>query len=209
VLRKTVLYKYLRKQHADLLIKRGKLRIGTLYGYRDIEKHGTKVGDADEGKKSLYMKVGPEQWTADNQREFTKGSIKIANGISVHMENVSFQKSESSTDYYVYCATEEFDENALKDFGYDACVVIEKPDRFFAAISRTLRHKCTFEGVFHCQYVPRKVEHNKDHGIHPAIIKDPSYKDQKEVRALWKPFKRSISPLVIDCRDATKYCRML
>ncbi|HYR05890.1 MAG TPA: hypothetical protein VEP71_04335 [Gallionella sp.] len=205
----TVLYKYLQKQYADLLIKRGKLRIGTLYEYRDIEKHGTIVGDEDEGKKSLYMDVASEKWTADNQPDFTKGLIKIANGSSVHMEDVTFQKSESSPDYYLYCTTEKFDENALKDFGYDACVVIEKPNLFFAAITRTLRHKGTFEGTFCCQYVSRRVEYDKDHGIHPAIIKDPSYKDQKEIRTLWKPFKTNISPLVIDCRDAAKYCRML
>lgn len=205
----TVLYKYLRKQHADLLIKKGKFRIGTLYEYRDIEKHGTIVGDEGEGKKSLYLNVGSEKWTTDNQPDFTKNFINIANGISVRMERVSFQKSESSSNYYLYCTTEVFDENALKDFGYDSCLLIEKPDQFFAAITKTLRHKGAFEGVFHCQYVPRRVEHDKDHGIHPAIIKDPIYKDQKEVRALWKPFKANISPLVIDCRDAAKYCRFL
>ncbi len=199
----------MRKPHADLLVKRGKLRIGTLYEYRDMDKHGYHVGDDGEGKKSLYMDVKSEDWTPDTQPDFAKGLIGIGSGISVHMENVLFERPENSPDYYLYCATQEFDETALQDFGYNSCVVIRNPNEFFAAITRKLRHRGIFEGIFPCQYLPRRVEHDKDHGIHPAVIKDPRYRNQKEVRALWRPFKKNICPLIIDCQEAAKHCRLL
>lgn len=204
-----VLYKYLPKKYAEDLILRSKFRIGTLYGYRDIEKHGTIIGDAGEGEKSLYMDVGNEQWTSGNQPDFAKSLLNIGEGSTVGMRNITIEKSENSPDYYIYCTTEEFDKQALKDFGYNACVVIENPERFFAAITKTLRHKGKLEGIHRCQYVSRRVEHDKDYGIHPAIIKPPIYKDQKEVRALWSPFKKNIHPRTIECRDAAKYCRLL
>ncbi len=125
-----MLYKYLHKKHADLLTKEGKLRIGTLYEYRDIEKYGSIIGDEGEGKKALYMDVESEKWTDDNQPNFVKSFIKITNGVSVNLKNVFFEKSEVSLNYYLYCTTEKFDKNALQDFGYDSCVVIEDPRRF-------------------------------------------------------------------------------
>lgn len=201
-----MLYKYLHREHAQLLMEKGTLRIGTLYEYRDTEKHGNVVGDADEGQKSLYMDVNDEKWTCDNQRSFGKKFIKVSPGASVHLENVAFEEKQNSPNCYIYSAAQEFDEKALRNFGYDACIVIENPAKFFYAITRALRDKAVFEGFFPCQYVSRRVAHDQDHGIHPALIKDPSYKEQKEVRAVWKPFHEVIGPLIIDCPYVIKHC---
>ncbi|HTN94670.1 MAG TPA: hypothetical protein VMJ33_08825, partial [Gallionella sp.] len=194
--------------HAELLLKKGKLRIGTLYEYRDIEKHGTVIGDKEEGKKSLYMDVKYGNWTHNNQPEFSKSVLKIGEGGVVHVIDSTIEVVENSPNIFIFCTTEDFDQNAMADFGYDCCVVIEKPERFFSAISHTIRHKAIFEGVFRCQYVSRRQPHDADHGTHPAIIKDPSYKPQKEVRALWKPIKKNIEPIIIECRDAARYCSL-
>jgi hypothetical protein len=52
-----VLFKYMRKAHAQRLLSEGVVRIGTLYEYRNIEKHGLVVGDDAEGTKSAVMHV--------------------------------------------------------------------------------------------------------------------------------------------------------
>lgn len=204
-----VLYKYLHKKHAKMLLERGKLRIGTLYEFRDIEKHGVEIGDATEGQKSIFMEINKETWNPKNQPEFSKNFFNLGNNGSLTIQGITLEKPINSPDYYIYSTTEVFDENILSDFGYDICVIIENPEKFFAAITRTLRHKGVFEGVFRCQYHSKRLSHDRDHGIHPAIIKSPEYEKQKEVRTLWKPKKNSIQPIIIECRKASKYCRLL
>lgn len=204
-----VLYKYLRKEHAKMLLEKGKLRIGTLYEFRDIEKHGTEIGDSSEGQKSTYMEIENETWTKKNQPQYSQDFFNLGEKGSLTIEGITLEKPINSPNYYIYSTTEAFDENALIDFGYDTCIVIENPEKFFAAISKTLRHKGDFEGIFRCQYHPRRLPHDKDHGIHPAIIKSPEYEKQKEVRTLWKPKKKSVQPIIIECRKASKYCRLL
>ena len=36
------------------MVEIGQRRIGTLSDYRRIEEYGTKIGDADEGRKTTY-----------------------------------------------------------------------------------------------------------------------------------------------------------
>lgn len=204
-----VLYKYLRKEHVKMLLEKGKLRIGTLYEFRDIEKHGIEIGDSSEGKKSTYMEIENETWTPKNQPEYAKDFFDLGGTASLTIQGIILEKPVKSPDYFIYSTTEVFDENALNDFGYDTCVAIEDPEKFFAAISKTLRHKGDFEGIFRCQYHHRRLPFDQDRGIHPAIIKSPDYEKQKEVRTLWKPKKKSIQPLIIECRKASKYCRLL
>lgn len=203
-----VLYKYLRRSHAELLLKSGKLRIGTLYEYRNIEKHGAVIGDHEEGKSSVYMGIEDEIWTPENQPDFAKSFFNLGQGGSLRVQGITLEKPQESPNFYLFCATHEFDRKAMLDFGYDCCVVIEKPERFFAAITHTIRNKTIFQGVHKCQYVPRRRSHGADNGIHPAIIKDPTYRDQKEVRALWQPLKANAQPFIIQCRDAAKYCTL-
>jgi hypothetical protein len=94
----------------------------------------------------------------------------------------------------------------MAEFGYNACVVIERPERFFAAVTHAIRHLGSLEGVFKCQYQPRDVPYDQDQGIHPALLKDPAYSYQNEVRALWRPLKNAPRAQVIESRKAAKWC---
>lgn len=201
-----VLYKYMKREYARLLLDDGVLRIGTLYDYRDIEKHGGVTGDDSEGKKSLRMEIDNEVWEPQTQPDFTKEAIKLE-GL-LQLKNLNFVKIIESLDCYLFCATKVFDQNTMRGFGHDACVVIENPKKFFVAISRLLRKIAKFNGFFPCQYVSRIIPHDEDHGFHPAIIKETTYSSQKEVRALWSPKRKNISPFNLKCREASKYCRI-
>jgi len=200
------LFKYMRKQHAKLLLSLGKLRIGTLYEFRDMEAHGNVVGDADEGKKSLFLDGKGEAWTAESIPDFATNFFKLGPKGRLTLNGIRLQLPQESPDYYMFCATTEFNQSALNDFGYDACVRIDDPLRFFLAVSHSVRHHASFEGVFDCQYTSRDIAHDKDQGTHPALIKDSKYAAQKEVRGLWKPQKSSIKPVIIQNRRIAGYC---
>lgn len=186
----------------------GILKIGTLFEYRDEEKYGDKIGDAKEGKKSLVMDVENASWNEKNQPDFTKGIMKFGKEASVNFVNFRFAKEEESPNHYLYCTSEVFDQALFPEFKSDTCVVIHNTIGFFSAVNS--RMKATFEGLFPCQYTSREVAYDKDHGIHPALIKDPKYRNQKEVRALWQPqFQiEKIKPIIIYCPEIIEYCEI-
>jgi len=203
-----VLYKYLHAKFANDLVQRGRLRIGTLYEYRNIEKHGAIIGDDLEGKKIAYMDIQNETISRENQPEFTKKFFHMGNDASVNLQNITLEHLTRSPNFYIYSTTEVFDENALTDFGYDACVLIQNPKKFFIAISKKLRDIATFRGSFKCQYQPRRVAHDQDNNIDPAIIKGSEYQNQREVRAIWVPTQKIVEPIIIECHKVIKYCRL-
>ncbi|HCG8492895.1 hypothetical protein HJ097_14955 [Vibrio parahaemolyticus] len=204
-----VLYKYMKKEHAKLLVEQGSLRIGTLYEFRDEEKHGKEIGDFQEGTKSTYMEVGEANWNTNNQPEFSKSFFKLSDGATLKISGITLEKPQNSPDFYIYCTTYEFDESAMRDFGYDACVVIEQPERFFNCISKALKHKSSYEGSYNCVYQPRRMAHELDMGVHPALIKESAYSYQKEVRSIWRPDSATIKPKIIKSNKIKKYCRVL
>ena len=51
------LYKYTEKQHLNSFFNSGKLRVGTLYDYRDIVTHKLCVGDSNEGMNRISKTI--------------------------------------------------------------------------------------------------------------------------------------------------------
>ena len=206
----TVYYKYLKKEHAHSMLEYGRLRIGTLYEYRDMEKHGSVIGDDAEGKKSAFMEVGTETWSNDTQPNFTRDFFKAIDGGSFTISGITLEKPKESPDFYLYCCTTEYSKDVMEEFGYDACVIIRNPERFFRALSKSLRHKVSsFQGVYECQYRERRVSHERETDAHPAIIKAPKYQNQKEIRAFWTPEKRNVSPIMVQSRKAVRHCVLM
>lgn len=202
----SVLYKYLRRNHAEQLISKGVFRIGTLFEFRDIETHGTEIGDSSEGTKSTLYSPEGETWTKGNQPEWGENFVKLGEGSQVSFHGCLMEQEQTSQDYYIYSTTKIFDQNALADFGYDACIIIHHPQKFFNALSRCFRHTGKFFGVFNCQYVNRRQWHEQQNAIHPAILKDPQYEKQVEVRCMWEPQKSKVEAKIIRCPKAAKYC---
>lgn len=200
------LYKYMRKEHARLLLDKGRLRIGTLYEYRNAELHGSAIGDREEGVKNLHLDGTGQHWDAGSIPEFAQTFFKLGPEANLTLDGVRLVVPQQSCDYFLFCTSSILDAATMHKMGYDACVVIEHPDRFFAAISHSFRHRGNFEGAYECHYGSRSIPHNQDNGVHPALIKEPAYAYQKEVRALWRPIKTSLAPQIIDCRKLIAWC---
>ncbi|MFN0205745.1 MAG: hypothetical protein ACKVS6_05470 [Planctomycetota bacterium] len=193
--------------HADRAIRLGEIRIGTLYEYRDIEKHNNLIGDDGEGKIERNRFVpGTETWTGDNIPEFARESFKIDPGKSVSWSNLTFVYQEQSENYYLFSASQQMNCSVMKARGYDACIVIRNPSKFFGAISRFIRYKAKYLTCNACIYTDRVSSTEKPQLMHPAFIKPPIYAEQTEVRALWKPHAFPIKPIIIKSFKAVAVC---
>jgi hypothetical protein len=201
------LFKYMKRSHALALIKKGQMRIGTLYEYRNVERHGVLVGDAREGSKGAVVRVPfLEASSTEELPEFARDmGVRIGPG-RVTFENSTFLRTEESPDFYIFSASRHFDAVQMRLMGYDACVRIDNPESFFRAVSHSFRHAGDYQGFHACHYIERDLPPDQQHDIHPALLKDPSYSPQAEVRAVWRPKTRVPKPLIIVCRKAARHC---
>ncbi|MFC2022903.1 hypothetical protein ACFLTL_01930 [Chloroflexota bacterium] len=205
--RDITLYKYLRRDYASELLKSGILQIGTLSYYKNAETLGAIIGDVKEGSKSsrltFYTSLSATGTPPDLASSFfdtnTKGTIEGHGFLQAH---------QKSRDYFVYSTTSHFDKNAMSAFGYDSCIKIHEPNIFFDIISHLLISEAIFEGIFDCTYISRELPADIYNQYHPALIKDPKYIYQREVRAIWRPRSAPIQPKIIVCPEICRYCSM-
>ena len=98
----------------------------------------------------------------------------------------------------------------MKEFGYNNVIQIDKPLSFFHELTMHLRSLGLIKGklvIRSCVYEERLM-HNQAQStnIDPSLLKDPRYAHQKEVRAIWEPCQRPITPTFIQCPPAAKFC---
>lgn len=94
----------------------------------------------------------------------------------------------------------------MKRLGYDACIRINNVEEFIRAISEQL-------GIGRCHYGPvqyqaRQMHYNIAKSTNPALIKEPQFSYQDEVRALWRPDKADIEPLFVTSKAAAECCEL-
>jgi hypothetical protein len=70
------LYKYSKWAHTEDLIRWGKIRVGTLRDYRNIERHAAGIGDAAEGHKELNEIIG--EATGETLSDFSASVMAAA-----------------------------------------------------------------------------------------------------------------------------------
>ncbi len=214
-----ILYKYLRKEHALSFIKAGTVKVGTLYGYRNVERHGTEIGDHKEGTKVTICTDPAKSFADVETHPILSKFIRAAPGAQININNAQFRIEELSPNYYIYSMAEHLDPDIARNMGYDACLVINQPQLFLLSIDECLRPVTGVKDKFileRCQYTSRTQlfsrEHNIfpniEHQVHPALIKDGNYSYQKEVRAIWEPMSVGIEPIIIQCPQAVKYCEL-
>jgi hypothetical protein len=209
------LYKYLSKENADKFFNNGELSIGTLYGFRDEEKHGKRIGDKDEGKKEIYEHVDDTLISdpLNNQlTPFVKKYLSIGKDAkNVRIVNCDFVQEHYSKNLYIYCMCSEYKKELYVEFNANVCVRIKKPYKFIRAVSFLLQGKQKLENILSCKYGDRRQMYGQHDNIHPCIIKDNCYRNQKEVRAIWIPEDdKDIVPLIItlNTKYVHRYCEI-
>ena len=204
----------MKKEFAEKAVNKGIFRIGTLYEFQNIEKHGCAIGDSEEGKK--YFQNRPNEIYDFSKPEtipdFTRKFIKAPDGANIKFDNCLFQEEVSSPDLFIYSVSQEISKESLKSLDYDSVIIINYPKKFFHALSSCLRKKILIKPgciISPCSYINRASHFEYPNHLHPALIKDPTYKYQKEVRAIWESPKLPLKPLIINCKVAKKFCSLL
>ncbi len=206
------IYKYMTKQYALKFLQSGEVKIGTLHGYRNIELLGPEVGDTEEGLKYLFTTGHTEIDTAvpSGIPDFLRPHIRVSGENRLQLIAAKgIEASVEEEDSYVFCGTYEFDRIAMKSLGYDSCVKITSPSKFFHAITRKLKHASHFLGPARVDYSGRRFEHLSDRSISPAFLKDQRYVHQKEIRVVWPSVSQPIKPVVVVARKAAKVCELI
>ncbi|WP_268809511.1 hypothetical protein [Vibrio parahaemolyticus] len=209
------LYKYVKKEHLDAFFTKGSVKIGSLYEYRKVEHYGTVIGDDAEGyyhtelsQNGTYevdlAESSPEadffrQHLLRPDQQHLKTKIIMEDGAKIISRT-------NSPDLYIYCVTSEFNRQVMKDFGCDSCIEIRRPELFFRALSKQIRHKADFEIVTGITYGDKNTHYKTPHEVHPALKKGDNYAYQKEVRAIWTPKKEIKQPLFVDVPKAIRAC---
>ncbi len=186
------LYKYLKMTYADSLIGSGSTRVGTLYDFRDEERHGAGIGDAAEGKKSVLAVIdGVFDGGTKKADALKEMGINMGAGCTdISFVNSFAMKDINHQDALVWCCSTECSLDAMKQLeGADTCVEIETVP-FFEALSDAVRNQ--YGDVMHCgpfcvSYQNRdEVWNGADLGVSPVFVKDgEQFSAQKEVRMAW------------------------
>ena len=207
-------YKYLPKEHAESMVCEGDIRIGTLYDYRRTESYGKEIGDENEETSTKYSH-DQEIKTGDQLNPFESEVITgVGPGMTVFSNYI--EKKYVSENLYLYRVSLVYDHNILNllnddfpDEHYDTCVKIDNLKEFIGDISQALESKAKFMGCLPCSYRQRKFHYSEENES-PAIIKDPKYSYQNELRFMWSSNNSNvkIEPVYLTVKNISGNCKL-
>jgi hypothetical protein len=190
------LFKYLEAVWADALVNRGSIRIGTLYGFRDAENLDAERADKLEGVRQY---VGPAEFISSRDEAATaylakQGAVFEGCTLINETRGPAFMNEVGSKDCYIYCMSNTFNETNCAAMG-GACIEIVD-GKFFDCIGEHLLAKGLVKEhgiVADCVYGEKTEHFTRDRPGRPTgwLVKSKRYAHQTEVRAMWKPTKKT------------------
>lgn len=184
------LFKFMSAQYAEDLILGKSIKVGTLYDFRDSEKHGRLKADPSEGKVTLMGE--PFAPTRLDTRSMTPALRSALGGVTFTDCEVSvpFGRaiSLSTGDCNVLCLSTEFDPKIAEslDDSYDCCVRIGSPERFIHQVADGLGRRLGVEFQYYMglvKYVPREIPLDSPEIFNSPFHKGENFAVQKEFRA--------------------------
>ena len=124
-------------EHAELFMKNGSMRIGTLYEFRNTELHGNEIGDAYEGVVRGHTRIADwhnSNFTSQHASQFSPAgssgislragesiSFGAGGGISfgageTRMQNVTLTSTLNAYDMYILCLAQSYREEDASTF---------------------------------------------------------------------------------------------
>lgn len=215
------MYKYAERRFNKALANLGSFRIGTLHDFRRLE-HRQGIGDPSEGRKTIELRrsisvrdsTAPGYQGSYEQRALAEFGIFSPDSVltDVSFEDCVFVQEIDVPDAFVYCLSSEYSAPAMKSLdGADSCLQIVDMRGFLRLLTQTINAFTPVElmGLQPVAYETRTSEWNGvNWGRHPALIKEPIFGDQKEVRAVWAPkFGQPIQPIVTGNWRLCRTCR--
>lgn len=108
--------------------------------------------------------------------------------------------------------TDTINHEAIEAFESDTVLRIDDINGFLNALNYCLRKKGNIRPghrAAKCIHIEQSSHHSKPNNHHPALMKDPSYEYQQEVRVIWEPRKTPIEPIILNCKAASRFCSLL
>jgi hypothetical protein len=202
--------------HAQALVQRGCVRIGTLHEFHATDGWDELRGDEGEGKFTLSLQSAkPETITAESAPWYLRPIIDEL-GMPILSHGGTTNAMPQHPDAYIYCTTAIRTNSAV--MGYGAFVVeIMNVIEFFTILTRHLIDTLGLIALephgylAPCIYLDREmqVKSQDTEVVEPplAFIKPPSKCEEQEVRAIWHPAGTEPKPLIIECPELTECCR--
>ena len=208
-----IFFHYGERAHIDQFFVDGSIQIGTVQSY-DCATHGQMIGDDHEGLSWDVITDDNVRRYRESGREIETGPLGIpmflapgSRGNVQIIQNVSFN-------YAMFCTTYILHKSLCQNFKptYDAAIMIERPFPFYyeltkAFIESGLRETVTFQHVSDVQYQNRILEPGIE--VIEALIKDPGYRHQAEVRALWNAGNYEEHFFRFKAPNAVRCCRKI
>jgi hypothetical protein len=208
-------FRYSGQRYNDSLLALGNVRIGTLHDFRSTEHKGG-IADVNEGIKSVSHDIpyfnSRDVGSAHREaiKQFKLIDFDDSDGIS--LKDIRMIQKFDHPNCFVHCVSSEYSRSVLAQFdGADSCVEIVDLFNFYRRLTETLNLHVpvVLLGIAEVRYMPRDEEWNGlNWGGHPALIKEPSFSKQCEIRAIWQPkFSVEIAPIVINDTALINFCK--
>ena len=207
------IYKFIEYKYLSSFFETGSLRLGTVYNFKDTDKHGKHRGDSNEGKHNVARKIdGPLTVRSGENHPIISEFFKIGGEGSVTLQNISLVMPRISPDYFVFCTSHVYTEVLFNKWmenedGIDSCYEIFNPHGFSNAISKAISSSAYYSFASDVIYTDEDIDYRQN--LNPAITKRRNYDWQKEHRMLWSPLLPSppLQPWNINVPEARKFCR--
>jgi hypothetical protein len=199
-------YKYLLREHAESLVLRGEVQLGTLYKFRDAEEY--RAGRLDKDEARTYEYDNPIAASGADLSDFAKRSAPSSAPGVMYVQCV-FEEGQDATDRWLYCTSTRLSSRLLPVFESDSCVMIRDGAAFYKALFTALAEEglVTFMDVVECVYTSRHRHYLEPaSGIPAAALKDPQDSHQREVRGIFVPRQYPIGVIRRTIPDLRQYC---
>lgn len=206
-------YKYLNYNHARDLVSNGSFRIGTLYDYKEIEAHGSEIGDEIEGQKVIHCKQKHIIKGFNEPQHFDK-YFPILVGADV-ISDIHFVNDQSSPNIFVCSFSNSFDITAMERMGYDSCVKILDLDKFLTYyFKKIIKKGLATGGCSTCKKMlyadDNEMDINDAHDRPAWEMKKKRFKYQDEYRAVFEATNpKTIAPITLKSYGASKQCSII
>lgn len=168
-----VLFRYGDHRWLEEFINFGRVRIAAAREYAAMEKDIARQDD-----EMVKHSHSPGQYV----------TITLPDGKTASLIG-DLKHSVSGADYFIHCASCDWDPDLFSDFGADCCVVIKNPDEFTRRLEAAAKAQLDGWYFHHCP-----VEYFDPHERLPkqridnAMSKDFRFAYQREYRILWASF---------------------
>jgi hypothetical protein len=206
----SLLYRYNTRESIEALTRDGIIWLGTLHGFRSAE--GKMIADKEEGKLVLTEEIA--DYTVN-----TKGAVltrmvfgephpnKIVRGNRITQER-------ETHNLWCYCTSHSLKSLAeVQEWAptYNACAVIHRPEDFMVLIANALEplHPLKTVGIYPIVYRKREYEYAQHDGTDPALIKDPFFSSQDEIRFIFESWERPQKAVRLHIPELVACCRIL